>query len=210
MLNEYEEIPDFQHLISSYIPTYNASFHQNSLFPHKNSLSNSMNNTLKNDSLKNSLKNSLRNSLKNSSKKSSRKASKKSLDQRHFKVTFEKPTHRIMGDCDTLLANSNISDIHLKSSGILAQKTLFKSKCLAFSHINNRLSEVEFCDVESQINNTNSIYLENAFNEINTISSILIRNNKESSDFPRKHFNIKRKIYKIAGKELLCLMNSKE
>ena len=107
-----------------------------------------------------------------------------------------------MGDCDTLLAISNISHIHLKSSGILEQKTLFKSKFLALSHINNRLSEVEFCDVESQINNTNSIYLENAFNEINTISSILIRNNKESSDFPRKHFNIKRKTYKISGKEL--------
>ena len=184
-INEYDERVDSQeNLISNrltaYIPIYNQS-----IAPHK-----------------------IKGNLSKTPDKP-KKNSNKSMDQRHFKITLEKPKHKIMGDLDNLLSCSNISDIYLKSSGILA-KTLCKSKCLNFSPFGGELAKIneyEFCDVESKYN-TNSIYLENSFfkekelAEINTISSILIKNNKESHDFPRKHFNLRKKNFKIAGKEL--------
>lgn len=123
--------------------------------------------------------------------------SNKSLDQRNCKITFEKPSITLLGDQDNMMFASSISDIHLKSSGILAQ-TILKSK---HSNIEKYPMEaLDFLDIESQPYNT-SLYLDTALSEINTISSILIRNNKESFDFPRRNFNIKRKPSKTNEKE---------
>ena len=122
--------------------------------------------------------------------------SNKSLDQRNCKITFEKPSITLLGDQDNMMFASSISDIHLKSSGILAQ-TILKSK---HSNIDKYPMEaLDFLDIESQPYNT-SLYLD-TLSEINTISSILIRNNKESFDFPRRNFNIKRKPSKATEKE---------
>lgn len=123
--------------------------------------------------------------------------SNKSLDQRNCKITFEKPSITLLGDQDNMMFASSISDIHLKSSGILAQ-TILKSK---HSNIEKYPMEaLDFLDIESQPYNT-SLYLDTALSEINTISSILIRNNKESFDFPRRNFNIKRKPSKANEKD---------
>lgn len=174
-INEYEGVGDFSNLLSfklpSYIPSYHESIHSKS-----------------------------KEAFSKTSENKPKKTSNKSLDQRHFKINFERPDHKIMGDVDNILNLSSISDIYLKSSGILAH-TLMKSKYLPNSINETKLSEIEFLDVESQFPNSNSLYFDNIFNEINVISSILIKNNKESYDFPRKHFNLKQKTFKIDDKE---------
>lgn len=173
-INEFEEGLELSHLLSyklpAYIPAYNQSFGAKTQ----------------------------RNFSKTPDSHCKRtKNPNKSVDQRQLKINFEKPQHKIMGDLDNLLGCSTISDVYLKSSGILAQT--IKSKYFSNNFCN---SELDFIDVESQIPNTNSTCFESVFNEMNVISSILIKSNKESSDFiPKKQIMPKKRAYKIEEKE---------